>query len=84
MKTEPKKIISRSVYLQALGLFTIGRRHYERAREAEIECGRLLGIWDDDVEHAGHVSDAMYERGGNLDTALRLERIVVEGERGTP
>ena len=77
MSDKETKTISRSTYLQALALFTMGRRRYFEARAFETELGKLLGIADD-MSYAGHVSDAMYESGdGNFDVALEREGVVV-------
>ena len=70
---EPRTI-SRSIYLQALGLFTLGHSYSERADEARKELAQLLG-----TELDGHLSDEMYSFGkADFDEAFKKEGLVVE------
>lgn len=74
---EPK-IISRSAYLQALGLFTIGNSHYTKGREVEDMANGLLGL-----EDGSHVSDIMFNKGATVrdfDEALRKADVTVEDD----
>lgn len=71
------KTISRSMYLQALGLFTLGHSYSERADEARKELALLLGIDPD-----GHLSDAMYSYGkADFDEAFKREGLIMEEEK---
>lgn len=64
--------LEHSRYLQALGLFTMARRHAERADEYRNELHALLGI-----ETGSHVEDAIWSGGPidipEFDEALRRE-----------
>lgn len=73
MADEPKKI-SRAIYLQALGLFTLGHSYSERADEVRNELAQVLGA---DVDSC--ISDEMYRYGkADFDEALKKEGIECE------
>jgi hypothetical protein len=67
--------ISHNTYLQALGLFTLGRQHVKKADDCREAIDALL-----DLSPFGHVSDALYdgETERDFDAALMLEDIEVE------
>lgn len=68
------KPLSREMYLQALGLFTMARLHADRASEFRDELKRLLGGTSD--LDLGHVEDAVWSGDGRpsaFDEALRRE-----------
>ena len=72
---EPKTI-PHSIYLQALGLFTIGNDHYTKGREIEDMANGLLGL-----EDGSHVSDVMFDKNATVrdfDEALRKAKVTVE------
>ena len=72
---QPKRTISRSTYLQALGLFTLANKRAIESKVAEAELARLLGYGDD--PYAGCVSDEIFEDRPKFDQALARENIVV-------
>lgn len=73
MKAPPKKTIKRGTYLQALALFTMADRHYQKARGFELELLSVLGIEEND-----HMSDEIYSLGvGDFDDALARSGIVL-------
>jgi hypothetical protein len=71
------KMITRTTYLQALGLFTMAHRHRTKADEFQKELATLLGV---DPHDSGHVSDAIYDDRRTFDEALKLEGFTVEGD----
>jgi len=64
--------ISRSTYLQALGLFSLARKHQLKVVEFSKELDSLLNIEN------GHVSDAVYDEAKGFDEALKRDGIEVE------
>lgn len=71
-----KRTIPYDVYLQALGLFTLGNSHYTKGRECENMANALLGL-----EDGSDLSDKLFETGAGpaeFDRALELSDIVVE------
>lgn len=73
--TKETKTITRSTYLQALGLFTLATTHMRRVDESREELMRLLGIEDN-----GHIDDEIYSPQHGFDKALDLEGVKVEPE----
>lgn len=76
--TDAPKTISRSTYLQALGLYTMAHHHNQKADEFGNELVRLLGFEGINDGDAGHISDAVYGDRA-FDEALKLSDITVEG-----
>lgn len=74
--TKPTKI-SHTTYMQGLALFTVAHKHYQKAREMEIELCELLGY---DDTYMGHISDEVGD-GGNFDGGLKREGITVEPKK---
>lgn len=71
------KTVSRSMYLQALGLFTLGHSYSERSDEIRKELALLLGTDPD-----SHLSDEMYSSGkADFDEAFKREGLAVEEEK---
>jgi hypothetical protein len=77
--TDAPNTITRSTYLQALGLFTVAKRHTEKAEEFSDELCKLLGFNDRNDNSAGHLSDAVWGM-GQFDEALKLSGITVTDE----
>ncbi len=69
------KTISRSTYLQALGLYTLASIHRQKVDDAREELVRLLG-----VENNGHIDDEIYSPNRGFDEALKLEEIAITDE----
>lgn len=59
--SEPKKTISRSEYLQTVGLLTIASEHLKAMKDIEQALAEVLGAEGDETEYYGHVSDAIYQ-----------------------
>jgi hypothetical protein len=70
-----KKSLSYSEYLQALALFTVSKKHYDKSREMELELCEALEFGDDG--YAGCISDAIVND-GDFDSALSRQGIKVE------
>lgn len=69
-----KKTICHNTYLKAQGLFHLANENYRRAAQFESALSKLLDNGDD---YIGHISDQVFEEGGSLDRALKLEGIKV-------
>ena len=76
---ETARYIDRETYLQALGLHTLGRKHFLAAFEAEAEMNKVLGIEDDRL--GGHLSDSIAGERFGFDEALKRERFVVRSKK---
>ena len=63
-------------YIVALGLFTIARQNYERAKMAEKALGEHLGYKDGDV-YLGCISDELYNLTCDFNAGLEHEGFVV-------
>lgn len=70
-----KKTLTYSEYLQALALFTVSKKHYDKAREMELELCEALEFGDNG--YAGCISDALTDD-GDFDRALQSHGIVVQ------
>lgn len=75
------KTISRSRYLQALGLFTLAQRAYRQSREYEAGMGEVLGLPDEGGVYFGVVSDAI-SNDEDFDRALKRAGLVVAAPKG--
>jgi hypothetical protein len=78
---DEQRFISRDIYLQALGLFTIANDRYVKGRECENMMNGLLGL-----EDSSHLSDILFDQNTGpteFDRALKLSGLTVE-ELPTP
>ena len=57
-------------YLQALGLLTLAKRHYEKVKDCEKALAKLLKVPNDGNQYYGHVSDAIWEGDADLDELI--------------
>jgi len=76
MSDTPKKTISRTTYLQAFGLYTLGRKYDEKLTEVGDELTKLLGFEGPNDSDAGHIADSLWGD-QSFDEALKLTGIEV-------
>ena len=80
--SEPKTI-SRSTYLQALGLYTMASRLQQDVDRFNVEMNRMLGLDAPDFQDS-LLSDGIYARPpGSFDHILQNCEITVEPEAST-
>ncbi len=74
--SDEKKKISRATYLQAFGLYTLGRKYDEKLDEVGDELTKLLGYENRNDGDAGHIADSLWGA-RPFDEALKLSGIEV-------
>jgi hypothetical protein len=72
------KLITKNVYLQGLGLFSLAQSYAQKAKETELALIELLECQEDGMPgYGGHISDGIYDHDEKFDTVLKRAEYAV-------